>query len=111
MKEAVTAVIANLGDLNRIPLGEGREFQVGSESIAVFRTRDGGVYATQATCTHKAGPLADGVVGDCTIVCPLHTFGFDLRSGTPLGHACEALKTHAVTVNQHNQLIVEVDQP
>ena len=104
-----TKCIANLGNANRIPVGEGRQFQVGAVLIAVFRTRDGGVYATQASCTHKSGPLADGLVGDRKIVCPLHAYAFDLGSGKPLGHGCDALKTYVAAVNAKGELIVEIE--
>ena len=110
MLEAMTAkVIANLGSANRIPLGEGRQFQIGAVLISVFRTRDGGIYATQASCTHKSGPLADGLVGDRKIVCPLHAYAFDLGSGKPLGHGCDALKTYVAAVNAKGELIVEIE--
>ena len=86
-------LLVNLGHVDRIPLGEGRQFQAGPTMIAVFRTRDGAVFATQALCSHKEGPLADGIIGDDKIVCPLHAYAFDLRSGNPLGHGCNSLKT------------------
>src|SRR5262245_5214185 len=96
---AATKLLVNVGPADRIPLGEGRQFLVGMELIAVFRTRDGGIFAAQASCTHKGGPLADGLVGDHKIVCPLHTFAFDLRSGGPLGHTCAALTTYPASLN------------
>jgi nitrite reductase (NADH) small subunit len=52
--------------------------------VAVFHTRAGDVFATQAQCPHKAGPLADGMVGDATLVCPLHDWRFDLATGTAI---------------------------
>ena len=74
-----------LGRPDQIPLGEGRAFKVGDEKIAVFRTRAGGVYAIQAICPHLGGPLADGLVGDATVICPLHERTFDLRTGAGVG--------------------------
>lgn len=73
-----------LGPVSQIPFGEGRAFQVGEQKIAVFRPRGGGVYATQAVCPHRGGPLADGLVGGTTLVCPLHAWKFDLSSGEVL---------------------------
>ena len=103
-----TRLIVNLGPAGRIPLGEGRQFLVGMEMIAVFRTRDGGIYATQASCSHKCGPLADGLAGDRKIVCPLHAFAFDLCSGQPLGHGCAALTTYPVSLNPKGEILVEM---
>ena len=64
----------NLGSLAKIPKGEGRVFQVGEASIAVFHTRSGGVLATEPNCPHKGGPLADGIIGELKVICPLHAF-------------------------------------
>src|SRR4051794_35774143 len=65
----------DLGPLDRIPLGEGRTFNLGGREVAVFRTRMG-VFATDAMCPHKTGRLADGLVGDGKVICPLHGFKF-----------------------------------
>ena len=45
--------LINLGPVDRIPIGEGREFEVEGELIAVFRARDGGVFGAQARCPHR----------------------------------------------------------
>ena len=60
----------SLGPIHHIPPGEGRNFKLGDRKVAVFRTRDGGVFATQASCPHRAGPLADGLLGGHSLVCP-----------------------------------------
>lgn len=95
----------NIGPLEAIPAGEGRTYQVGGEQIAVFHTRAGEVYAVQAKCPHKGGPLADGLVGGKLLVCPLHSWKFDLSTGEALLGAC-GLKTYQVDVDGQNQLIL-----
>ncbi len=77
-----------IGRLADIPPGEGRNFVLGEMTIAVFHTRDGSVFATQASCPHKGGPLADGLTDSASVVCPLHDHMFDLRSGAGVGNAC-----------------------
>ncbi len=99
----------NLGPVTAIPLGEGRSFAAFGQRIAVFRTRAGQVFATQAECPHRAGPLADGLIGGTTLICPLHSWKFDLASGTPLLGDC-ALKTFPVRVNESGQIILSADQ-
>ena len=88
-----------VGPLSEIPPGEGRNFEVGSERISVFRTRAGGVYAVQSDCPHRGGPLADGLVGGTTVICPLHGWKFDLTDGKALLGDC-ALKTFPVRVDE-----------
>lgn len=98
--------ISNLGPAERIPLGEGRTFQVNGSMIAVFRARNGRVFATQARCPHKAGPLADGLVGDAKVICPLHAFRFDLETGRPVANECEALRTYPVRLSEIGDILI-----
>jgi nitrite reductase (NADH) small subunit len=78
-----------IGKLSQIPKGEGRTFEIGELRVAVFHTRDGGVFATQASCPHKGGPLADGLTDSTTVVCPLHDRVYDLRTGAGIGTDCD----------------------
>jgi uncharacterized protein YbjT (DUF2867 family)/nitrite reductase/ring-hydroxylating ferredoxin subunit len=67
--------------------------------IAVFGVA-GGFCATQATCTHRAGPLSEGTVDDTTVTCPLHGSQFNIWTGAVLrGPAKEPLKTYGVIVD------------
>ena len=87
-----------LGPLADLPVGLGHAFQVGDTPIAVFRSREGKVFAVEASCPHKGGPLADGMIAGDQIVCPYHTFKYDSATGKcDQPNAC-ALKTYAVTV-------------
>lgn len=95
-----------LGPANNIPPGEGRVFQVENERIAVFRTRAGEVYAVQAECPHRGGPLADGLLGGTTLICPLHAWKFDLTTGQALYGDC-GLKTFCVSVDASDQIILQ----
>ena len=84
-----------LGSLEKIPLGQGRCFIVGGEEIAVFRQRDGCLFASQNRCPHKQGPLAEGVIGAGKVICPLHAHKFDLCTGKGAEKA-ECLRLYAV---------------
>jgi nitrite reductase (NADH) small subunit len=97
-----------LGNIDQIPVGEGRNFAVNSETIAVFRTRAGQVYATQAYCPHRSGPLADGLLGATTIVCPLHDRAFDLTSGDGPAPECLKLKTYRVSLNDAREVVLSL---
>ena len=90
-----------------VPLGEGRQAEVDGVRVAIFHTADGW-YAVQARCSHRGGPLADGLVGERSVICPLHAFRFDGAGGAPIGHACPALETYPVEV-RGEQIYVAVD--
>jgi len=87
----------DIGPLEAIAPGQGRAFIIAGRTIAVFRQRDGRVFATDNQCPHRGGPLAEGIVGDGTIICPLHSWKIDLTSGHCLGEAAE-VRTYAVEV-------------
>ena len=77
-----------VGHLSQIPPGEGRNFALDGVRIAVFHGRDGAVFATQAECPHRGGPLADGLTDGNTVVCPLHDRVYDLRTGAAVAADC-----------------------
>jgi nitrite reductase (NADH) small subunit len=104
--EVESSIKCNLGPIGRIPLGEGREYQVAGELIAVFRERQGSLYAVQAECPHRAGPLADGIIGGGKVICPLHALKFDLVTGGPVGHECASLKTYSVELNDRDEILL-----
>lgn len=104
----MTGVEVILAPLVAIPPGEGREFEVACERIAVFRTRNGRVFAVQAHCPHKAGPLADGLLGGSTLVCPLHSWKFDLSTGEALNGDC-GLKTYPVRLDEANRIVLKLE--
>jgi nitrite reductase (NADH) small subunit len=105
MKEHAMEV--TLGPLTAIPEGEGRNFQVGTKQIAVFRSRKGSLFATQAECPHRGGPLADGLLGDATLICPLHSLKFDLSTGQAENGQC-ALQTYPARLSSAGQILIEL---
>ena len=102
----------NLGPASRIPPGEGREVVVGGRRVAVFRSRAEAVYATQATCPHRAGPLVEGLLGGCTVICPMHGYRFDLATGAPIGagNECPPLRTYPATVEDGGDIVIDVPE-
>jgi nitrite reductase (NADH) small subunit len=107
----VTSVRAvyNLGPIQCIPLGEGRTFRVRDRTVAIFRTRDSKVFATQPDCPHRGGPLIDGLVGADRVICPLHSFVFNLATGQASENTCERLRTYPVSLNEAGEILLSVD--
>ncbi|GIX07617.1 MAG: assimilatory nitrite reductase small subunit [Candidatus Poribacteria bacterium] len=84
-----------LGDLETIPLGEGRVFLVGTQAVAVFRTRKGELFALDNYCPHQGGPLGDGLVAAGKVACPLHGWLVDLKTGA-CPHSAQRVRTYPI---------------
>ena len=81
----MTTPVLNLGSVRAIPLGQGRCYVVGGESVAVFRQRDGRIFASANRCPHGKGPLSEGILGNGKVICPMHGRQYCLESGASSG--------------------------
>ncbi len=72
--------LRRVGRTRDIPHLEGRRVTVGGVAVAIFSTEQG-FAALAATCPHRGGPLADGIVSERCVTCPLHNWRIDLRTG------------------------------
>lgn len=84
MSIGTAVVVCALADL---PDGEVATIAVpGVGQIAVFHVA-GELHAVEDRCSHQQAWLSEGFVEefDCTVECPLHASGFDLRTGVPTG--------------------------
>lgn len=97
-REAVR--VCRVGD---VPPGEGRAVTVGGRRIAVFNTATGW-YALDGVCPHQGGPLADGLLADACVVCPLHERRFDLATGAALSDG-DGVAVHRVEIRGEKVLV------
>ena len=100
--------LVSLGNIEQIPKAEGRKFRVAGIEVAVYRTRSNEVFATQARCPHAGGPLADGLLGDGRVICPLHERAFDLRTGRNLTGDCGDLRVYPVKLASDGGISIEL---
>lgn len=69
-----------LGPADSVGEGEARVFETEDVRIAVCRV-EGRFYAVEDVCTHDDGPLGEGALEGCQIICPRHGARFDVRTG------------------------------
>ena len=80
----------------------------GSRTLAIYRLKGDRFYATDGLCTHEFAYLADGLVIDEVVECPLHNGRFDIITGRALrAPACDHLETFPVE-RRGNTLFVRV---
>jgi len=60
--------------------GAGKALTVNGTEVAVFRCSNR-LYALENRCPHAAGSLADGTVDGDEVICPLHGYRFNIRTG------------------------------
>lgn len=73
------------------------KFDHGGRTFAIFRAPDDRYYATDGLCTHEQVHLADGLVMDHIVECPMHNGRFDYRTGATKGApVCVDHKTYQV---------------
>lgn len=96
-----------LGPLTAVPAGEGRTFDVAGTHVAVFRNRADHLFAVQAACPHKGGPLCDGLLGGTTLICPLHSWKFDLSNGEALVGSV-GLKVFPARLDENQRIVIKM---
>jgi nitrite reductase (NADH) small subunit len=100
----------SIGSVDDIPVGEGRAFVVGDEQVAVYRLRDGTLRALDAVCPHRGGPLADGLIDDRVVVCPLHGRTYDLCTGAELAAGGDGIRAYDVTAADDGTIHIDTDR-
>lgn len=63
-----------------LPPGRGRTVAAGERMLALFND-DGEFLAVDDACPHTGGSLGSGALHEGRVICPLHSWVFDLRTG------------------------------
>lgn len=87
-----------------VPVGRVKRIDVDGRALALYHTASG-FFATDATCPHRGGPLAEGDLIGNEITCPWHLWGFDVVSGVCPGNPEISVSTHEVRVEGEAVLV------
>ncbi len=69
--------VAKSGELSP---GQGTTVAVGQRRVALFND-SGEYYAIDDVCPHQGGSLGEGILHDGRVICPLHSWIFELSTG------------------------------
>ena len=86
--------VANVNDLRE---SKRKLVNIGNDKIALFFL-DGKVYAISAVCPHRGGELIDGQSDDEEIICPMHAFMFNIKTGICLNHPGYSVRNFRVKI-------------
>jgi len=70
---------------------------------------DGQVYAIEDACNHAGASLAEGWLEDACVVCPMHAYVFDLKTGKllrPRG-LCSDQRTYKAVVEGEDVVVYD----
>ena len=99
-----------IGRLDDIPRRGARCVNSPLGRIAVFRTMDDRVFATEDRCPHKGGPLSQGIVHGGSVTCPLHNQVIALDTGLVQGPDVGQVRTFPVRVNESGALELLIER-
>jgi 3-phenylpropionate/trans-cinnamate dioxygenase ferredoxin subunit len=87
-----------VGPADELDVEDVMPFDFNGREYAIYHSIDG-FFASEGSCTHEEEPLADGIVIDNVIECPLHQGRFDVRNGKALSApVCIDLQTFPVQI-------------
>ena len=84
-------------DASELAPGETATATVNGTELAIVNL-NGEFHALDSLCPHQEGPLGDGFVQGDAIVCPLHYWEFDIKSGEYLDDPTTCLKKYETKV-------------
>jgi len=88
------------GASSELKVDQMKLLRIGSRRIALARTEQG-LVAFDDRCTHKGGPLSDGVLACGTVQCPWHGSQFDVHTGeVKAGPAERPIETYEVRASK-----------
>jgi NAD(P)H-dependent nitrite reductase small subunit len=88
---------SDVADAEGLSPGACRTVEVRGRRLALVRLGDA-FHALDDACPHRGGALGAGFVDGTKVHCPLHGWGFDVRTGECLVRPEKPVRTHPVRV-------------
>ena len=78
------AEFVKVATVQDVPPGELKVVQVDGEDVALANV-NGQIFAIHGVCTHRGGPLGEGILSGDVVECPWHGGQFNVRTGEVVG--------------------------
>lgn len=97
VREEIGAPWVRVVSLDELRPGEVTEVAAGNRTVALANV-GGELFAVDSVCPHAGGPLGDGQLDGCVLICPWHGWSYDLRTGRSSVDEDVSVATFAVKV-------------
>jgi nitrite reductase/ring-hydroxylating ferredoxin subunit len=87
----------SVADVASLSPGHGRTVQVDGRDYAIWNL-DGQFYCIDDQCPHRGDRLGAGTLQNDTVFCPLHGWGFNLKTGVCLTRPDRGVKSYPTRV-------------
>jgi len=84
-------------DAGSISPGHGRTVNVHGREFALWNI-GGQFFCIDDECPHRGGPLGAGTMQDGEVFCPLHGWGFDVRTGACSSRPDRPVRTYPTRI-------------
>jgi len=102
------ADFVKVANASEIPPGEMKIVEMDGQDVVVANV-NGQFFAFANDCTHRGGPLGEGILMDEVVECPFHGGQFNVRTGEVVAAPpTEAVPTFAVRVEGDD---ISVEKP
>jgi len=82
-----------------------RVLRIGELKVCLAKSKDE-FYAFEALCPHQKQPLSEGTLNAFNeVICPLHFYRFNLKTGSEANRLCHDLKTFPMEINDQGVFI------
>jgi nitrite reductase/ring-hydroxylating ferredoxin subunit len=99
----------DVGNVDVVGANEVTVVRAGHHAIALSRT-DEGWGAVTNRCPHQGGPLGEGMIEGCWLICPWHGWEYDPKTGETPGPFDDKVQSYSVEVRD-DRVFVGVLEP
>ncbi len=104
--QTATAVWVEIASYNELPVNTGKTIRFQGQEVALFKLSNGNLREIENRCPHKNGVLAEGIVCDDHVFCPMHDRKIQLTTGLVQKPDTGCVKTYNVSV-ENNKVYIE----
>jgi NAD(P)H-dependent nitrite reductase small subunit len=86
-----------VADVKDIGPGEGRVVEIDGNEVALFNL-NGTFYAIDNMCVHQGGPLGEGILEGESVICPWHSWRYNVKTGVCSTNPSMKVNTYSVKI-------------